>query len=112
MRNPRLITYFEGYLEKNLERSSGFCQLSEEALFNFDEYAVTEVVLTSQNAPLANRTLKETRLHDCGIIVLSIKRNGNVTYTPRGDDILLPGDTLLLYGRATQIKMYTEPAAN
>ncbi|MBS3885639.1 MAG: TrkA C-terminal domain-containing protein [Dethiobacter sp.] len=112
LRNPRLITYFEGYLEKNLERSSGFCQLSEEALFNFDEYAVTEVVLTSQNAPLANRTLKETRLHDCGIIVLSIKRNGNVTYTPRGDDILLPGDTLLLYGRATQIKMYTEPAAN
>lgn len=112
LRNPRFITFFEGYLEKNLEKRSDFCQLSEEALFNFDEYTVSEVVLTSEDAPLSNRTLKETRLQDCGIIVLSINRNGNVTHTPRGDDILLPGDTLLLYGRATQIKMYTEPAAN
>ena len=110
LRNPRFITFFEGYLEKNLEKSSGFCQISEDALFNFDEYTVSEVVLTSQHAPLANRTLKEVRLHDCGIIVLSINRSGNVTHTPRGDDILLPGDTLLLYGRPAQIKMYTEPA--
>lgn len=112
LRNPRFITFLEFFLEKNLVRSSSFCQLNEDSLFNYDEYTVSEVVLISQHAPLANRRLKETRLHDCGIIVLSIKRNGNVTHTPRGDDILLPGDTLLLYGRATQIKMYTEPAAD
>lgn len=112
LRNPRFVTFFEGYLEKNLEKSSSFCQISEDALFNFEEYSVSEVVLPSQDAPLANRTLKETRLHDCGIIVLSINRNGNVTHTPRGDDILLPGDTLLLYGRPAQIKMYAEALAD
>ena len=112
LRNPRFVTFFEGYLEKSIEKSSSFCQISEDALFNFEEYTLSEVVLPSQDAPLANRTLKEARLHDCGIIVLSINRNGNVTHTPRGDDILLPGDTLLLYGRPAQIKMYTEASAD
>ncbi len=77
-------------------------------MLNPGEYMVSEVVLTNPKAPLVNRMLRETRLQDCGIIVLSIKRNGNVFHVPRGEEILLSGDTLLLYGRATQIKSYTE----
>lgn len=108
LRNPKFITFFEGYLEKNLEKSPLFCKLSEEELLNLGEYMVAEVVLANPNAPLVNRMLKETRLQDCGIVVLSIKRNGNVFHVPCGDDILLSGDALLLYGRAAQIKSYTE----
>jgi len=83
--------------------------MSEDELLNLGEYTVHEVTLTSPHAPLANQRLKETRPQDCGIIVLSIKRNGSVIHAPRGNDILLPGDILLLYGRQAQIKSYTEP---
>jgi len=71
------------------------------------EYIVSEVTLTNPQAPLANRTLKETRLQDCGVMVLTIERNGDITHVPRGSDIILPGDKLLIYGRPAQIKRYT-----
>jgi len=109
LRNPSFITFFEIYLEKNLEKSSTFCQIGADELLKWGEYTVSEVTLTSPQAPLANRTLKETRLQDCGIMVLSVRRSGQTKHVPRGDEILLPGDTLLLYGRAGQIKGYTEP---
>lgn len=107
LRNPRFVTFFEGYLEKNLEKSSSFCQISEDELAHLEEYTVSEVTLTNPQAPLANKTLEDTGLQDCGIIVLAIERNGHTTHIPSGSDTILTGDKLLLYGRPAQIKKYT-----
>ncbi|HSW35876.1 MAG TPA: TrkA C-terminal domain-containing protein [Candidatus Limnocylindrales bacterium] len=109
VRNPRFILFFERYLEKNIEKTQTFCHLGAGSIENFGEYMVTEVVLTNSRASLANKTLKELQLQDCGIIVLSINRKGNVIYVPRGDDRLLPGDILLLFGQPGRIKSYVEP---
>ena len=98
------------YLEKNLIKSPPFCQICEDESLNLEEYTVSEVTLTDPLAPLANRSLKETRLQDCGILVLSIERNGHMTHVPRGSEMIVPGDKLLIYGRQAQIKKYAGQA--
>jgi len=110
LRNPRLVIFFERYLERNLVKSPSFCRTCDDELLNLGEYTVSEVTLTNPQAPLANRTLKETRLQDCGILVLSIEHNGHVTHVPHGSEIIMPGDKLLIYGRLAQIKKYTGQA--
>jgi hypothetical protein len=61
-------------------------------------YAITEM-LVEPGDWLANKSLASLRLSDEGILVLSIrKRDGKFHGTPRGDDVILDGDTLILYG--------------
>lgn len=47
-----------------------------------------------QNSPIANRTLENLSLKD-GILIACINRNGTII-TPRGKDMLLPGDTAIV----------------
>lgn len=53
---------------------------------------------------LANKTLATARLRDEGVVVLAIKRAGG-TYlgAPQGDTKVVPGDVLVLYGRAAAV---------
>jgi hypothetical protein len=53
---------------------------------------------------LAGRALGELHLRDEGILVLGIeRRGGEYVGAPHGDDVLDPGDTLVLYGRRVRI---------
>ncbi len=106
LRSLRFITFFENYLERNLAKRPAFCQICSDELLNVGEHAVSEVILTNPQAPLVNHTLKEIKLQECGVIILSIERDGKITHVPRGSDIILPGDKLLIYGRPAQIKRY------
>ncbi len=61
-------------------------------------YAVSEM-LVEQGDWLADRPLSELRLSDEGILVLGIRpEQGPFHGTPRGDDEIHPGDTLIIYG--------------
>ena len=63
------------------------------------DYSVKELMVKEQDW-LANRTLKDVRLRDEGVSVLGVTReNGNYIGAPRGRTEILPGDTLILYGR-------------
>ncbi|MDX1582302.1 MAG: TrkA C-terminal domain-containing protein, partial [Thermoanaerobaculia bacterium] len=54
---------------------------------------------------LANRTLKEAELRDEGLVVLGIRRDdGSYLGGPKGDSMVLPGDTLLVYGRIRSVE--------
>ena len=54
---------------------------------------------------VANRPLSEARLRDEGIVVLGIQRpGGNYLGAPDGGTRILPGDTLILYGRGGAIE--------
>lgn len=54
---------------------------------------------------LANATLQELQLRDEGVQVLGITReDGRYLGVPRGDTPVLPGDTLILYGRGNVLE--------
>ncbi len=63
------------------------------------DYGVSELEVQSDDW-VANRTLEELRLRDEGIAILGVRRpDGQFIGVPRGGTRLLPGDTLILYGR-------------
>ncbi|MBN1892897.1 TrkA C-terminal domain-containing protein [bacterium] len=74
-------------------------------------YAVTEMVV-EQGDWLSGKTLQEAALSREGILVLGIQRtDGNYDGTPRGDDRILAGDTLVLYARTDLVKELDQRAA-
>ncbi len=67
-------------------------------------YAITEM-LVDRGDWLADKGLSSLRLSDEGILVLSIRtRDSKFHGTPRGEDIIRAGDTLILYGDIEDIE--------
>ncbi len=66
-------------------------------------YAVTEVPIEA-NSELAHQTIRDSKLRERDIVILSIRRGGLVIPNPRGDRELLPGDLLLCYGKSLALK--------
>ena len=67
------------------------------------EYRVTELNVEPEDW-LANRTLINLRLGDEGILVLGIIRKDSYSGSPKANTLLLPGDTLVLYGRFSNLQ--------
>lgn len=66
-------------------------------------YAVSEMLVEPKDW-LAEKTLAELRLSDEGILILGVRpREGKFYGTPRGDSIIHPGDTLIVYGHLDDI---------
>ncbi len=67
------------------------------------DYRLVELHIAPEDW-IANRTLKDAELRDEGLVVLGIKReNGPYIGGPKGDTLILPGDTLLVYGRIVNL---------
>lgn len=67
-------------------------------------YAITEMIVEAGDW-LADKSLASLRLSDEGILVLSVRaRDGKVQGTPRGEDEIHAGDTLILYGNIEDIE--------
>lgn len=63
------------------------------------EYSVSELVVEPDDW-IAGRTLAKVRLRDEGVVVLGVVRaDGDYVGAPKGDTVVHPGDTLILYGR-------------
>lgn len=66
-------------------------------------YAVSEIDILD-DSPLANKTLRESRPSDLGIIILGIEKPDNTfTGTPGPDDTITPGDVVTVYGQHDDI---------
>ena len=67
-------------------------------------YAITEMIVDPGDW-LAEKSLADLKLSDEGILVLSIRmQDGDFHGTPRGEDIVHVGDTLILYGDIEDIE--------
>jgi len=66
-------------------------------------YAVAEVPI-EVDSPHAHCTIRDTKLRERDIVILSIRRGGIVIPNPRGERELLPGDLLLCYGKSLALK--------
>lgn len=74
-------------------------------------YQIAEV-LVSRTSELANQTLAELNLHDREIRVLSILRNDLTIPNPDAKQKVLPGDTLLCFGKQLSLRsLIPTPAA-
>lgn len=68
------------------------------------DYRLVELHISPEDW-IANRTLQEAELRDEGLVVLGIKReNGPYIGGPKGESMVLPGDTLLVYGRIRNVE--------
>ncbi len=66
-------------------------------------YVVAELKVTEEDW-MSGRSLAELRLMDEGILILGIERiHGGYCGAPRGDTLVEPDDTLLLYGQSDTI---------
>ena len=62
------------------------------------DYGVAELLVQKEDW-LCERTLADVKLADEGVLVLGVERaDGTYLGAPRGDTILLPSDTIVVYG--------------
>jgi hypothetical protein len=66
-------------------------------------YGVYEVLVEPESR-VANKTLREARLHDLFIQVLKIDRGSTTLDFPEADSQIQPGDVLIVYGKIRAIK--------
>lgn len=67
------------------------------------EYSIHEVYVEEKDW-MADRSLNDLKLSDEGVLILGIvRRDGKFVGTPRGDTVVKPSDTLILYGRTSDI---------
>lgn len=66
-------------------------------------YGVLEVPVDEQSE-LANRKINQTGLRDRDVVVLSIHRGPIAIPNPKGSREILPGDTLLCFGKTLTLK--------
>ncbi|MFZ0257747.1 MAG: TrkA C-terminal domain-containing protein [Gammaproteobacteria bacterium] len=76
------------------------------------EYRIAELYVEDHDW-LANKSLLESRLREEGIVVLGITR-ADSTYlgVPKGTTLVLPEDTLLVYGQASALEALDERRAS
>jgi hypothetical protein len=66
------------------------------------DYAVAELRVHEADW-IANRSLRELRLRDEGVVVMGIHRAGGYLGAPGPDTVIAPEDTVVLYGREARI---------
>ena len=88
-------------LDKKTEERLSHTKLHDENVTEFlavDENASLFVINLPSTAPITNKSLRELRLRDKGLVVLAIVRNNKTISPVRGDDELFAGDRLVTYG--------------
>lgn len=94
--SPRLLV--AGRLAKLFRKSSVISET-----FLKDGSAEIVELIVSKDSPLINKQLKELRLSAKGIIVGGIIRNRKAII-PRGNDVILPQDRLLVFTQSQNLK--------
>ena len=89
-------------IERALERFTHIRIYDYEQLLGLSKGYTISMINVKENSWLAGRKLRELRLNDEGVLVLAIYRkvDGQEKFigAPRGDTVILPGDTLVCYG--------------
>jgi hypothetical protein len=90
-----VLSFRGGSADQRLVKAGYFLDLS-------GDYAVAELQIQTGDW-VANGSLRELRLRDEGVVVMGIHRPDEYLGAPRPDTVLLPGDTLVVYGREARI---------
>ncbi len=89
----------DALMRYSLERAGVVKALDYELLLNVENgYCVSDFHV-EEGHPFAYKSLFESRPSDQGVVILSVtKEDGTFIGTPNKDEILMPGDTIMVYG--------------
>lgn len=103
-RNKIFMRKFRKSIETLLEHRTRLKKRKiEEILHLAENFGVAEILL-EENSPDINRTLAESTFRQRDILILAIERNNHIIPTPKANDILKKGDTLICYGKLKNMR--------
>jgi hypothetical protein len=99
-------------IRRALEKAGLVRVLDYELLLRIQSgFCVSEIEIMAET-PVVNRTLRESRPWDHGVIILAMKRNEEtMPGIPGPDTTLLTGDVVTVYGQEHSVKRVLQPAA-
>ena len=99
-------------IRRALEKAGLVRVLDYELLLRIQSgFCVSEIEIMAET-PVVNRTLRESRPWDHGVIILAMKRNEEtMPCIPGPDTTLLTGDVVTVYGQEDCVKRMLQPAA-
>lgn len=93
-----------------LERAGLVRALDYELLLRIQHGYVVSEIEVLPDTYLADRTLRDSRPWDRGVVILAIKRDGEThPGIPSRDDLIQPGDVLTAYGKESHLQAMTQP---
>ena len=102
---------FDHLIQRALERIGLVRVLDYEMLLRIQSgYCVSEIEVLP-DTPVVNKTLRESRPWDFGVVILAIKRNGDtIPGLPGPTETLRAGDLLTVYGEEHKVRAVLQPA--
>jgi len=89
---------WENFVEKRLIKSHTFEEYTTEDLLHFLEgYGLVRKII-SEKSPLIDSSLSECKLNEKGLLVLGIERGKNWIPTPKANESIKEGDSIVVYG--------------
>ncbi|ABO50828.1 TrkA-C domain protein [Desulforamulus reducens MI-1] len=96
---------FDKGIEKQLSRHRTLQKRTVEEVLHLDrQYGVAEVKLKKNN-PLVGKSIAESKIRDHELFILALEREEEFLHSPRGSQILLEEDKLIVYGRLQNIQL-------
>jgi hypothetical protein len=102
--SPRLNRWLSNQLRQRLQRYVHFEPVHFEELLEEQEGWGVFRVVVNEHMPCAGKSLAKTGLRDHGITVLFIERGGTRIPAPGGDDPILVGDTIIVWGPLAELE--------
>lgn len=100
-------------IHRALEHAGMVRALDYELLLRIQHGYVVSEIEVLPGTYLAGRTLRDSRPWDRGVVILSIKRDGETRPgIPSRDDLINAGDLLTAYGKESDLLAMTEPMTN
>jgi len=95
---------WENFIEKKLIKSPTFEEAATEDLLHFLEgYGLVKKII-GENSLLIDNSLSKCGLSEKGLLVLGIERGKNWIPTPKANEKLKQGDSLIIYGPLNVLK--------
>ncbi len=105
-----LQRFFDRAIQRTLERTGMVRALDYELLLRIQHGYVVSEIEVLPDTWLSGRELRVSRPWDRGVIILSVKRNGEmVPGLPGPTDMILSGDILTAYGKEKSLQSMVEP---
>lgn len=95
---------WESFIERKLIKSPVFEETATEDLLHFLEgYGLVKKII-GENSSLIGSSISKCRLSEKGLLVLGIERGKNWIPTPKANEKLQQGDSLIIYGPLDVLK--------
>jgi hypothetical protein len=106
LRSPLLRRKLAKSVETQYERYHVHHKSIEEVFHVDSDYVMRQFLVTEAHIEIVNIALKELNLAQQDVKIMNIKRNNHIIKNPTGSTMIQPGDQVLVYGDAENIRKF------